>query len=203
MPQDARSMLDVGSADGVRAARIARRRGLSRLVLSEPSTVMLQSCRLQGANEVWAVEAQHLPRTEDRFDVVTCLWNVLAQVPGHASRIDALRRMRRLLAPHGSLFLDVQNRYNVRWYGLGPTLGRALHDVVLPSEHNGDARTHWSAGGTLIPTDTHFFTPAEVLALVRAAGLRVKRRHFVDYGSGETRRFFFEGQIVCELEHAR
>jgi SAM-dependent methyltransferase len=199
IPASARSVLDVGAADGVRGARIARARGLSRLVLAEPSAMMLRECGERGAAEVWAVRAEELPQTDDRFDVITCLWNVLGHVSPGAARVTALRRMGSLLAADGSIFVDVSNRYNASWYGWLPTLRRALYDALFPSEQNGDVDMIWSVGDEQIPARTHVFTPSELMSLIREAGLRIKRRHFIDYGSGETKHFFFEGQILCEL----
>src|SRR5512147_553163 len=79
----AQSLLDVGAGDGARASRIAARAGLRQVVLVEPSGEM---SRLGGSGrEVWALRAEDLdaddPRVGGRrFDLVTCLWNVLGHV---------------------------------------------------------------------------------------------------------------------------
>ncbi len=198
IPCGARSMLDVGAADGIRGVRIARARGLSRLVLVEPSAAMLRECRQRGAADVWPVRAEDLPQSNERFDVITCLWNVLAHVSPRAARVTALRRMGSLLAVDGSIFVDVHNRYNARWYGWFPTLQRAIYDTIFPSDCNGDIDMIWSVGGEQIPTQTHAFTPNEFTELIREAGLHIKQRYFIDY-AGRTKRFFFEGQMLCEL----
>jgi SAM-dependent methyltransferase len=195
----ARSMLDVGSGDGVRAARIARARGLTTLVLAEPSAAMVAACYRQNATEIWAVAAEELPDTGLRFDVITCLWNVLGHVSSRTRRVRALRRMRSLLAETGSVFLDVSNRYNAREYGWTPTLGRILYDLVFPATTNGDAAMTWSIEGAPIPAHTHFFTPQELRELILEAGLRIARMHVVDYRTGDAKRFFFEGQLLWQL----
>ncbi|MDB5028018.1 MAG: Methyltransferase type 12 [Candidatus Eremiobacteraeota bacterium] len=199
MPAGTRSMLDVGSGDGVRAARIARSRGLTTLVLCEPSSAMRACAHAGDATDVWTVAAEDLPRSGPTFDVVTCLWNVLGHVPDGAARVIALRRMGSLLAANGSIFLDVNNRYNARAYGWAPTLRRALRDFASPSETNGDVAMIWSVGGAQIPARTHVFTPRELDGLLREAGLRIKRRHVIDYDTGATRRSVFEGQLLYEL----
>jgi 2-polyprenyl-3-methyl-5-hydroxy-6-metoxy-1,4-benzoquinol methylase len=199
IPAGAHSMLDVGSGDGVRAARLARAHGLTTLVLSDPSPVMLAACRRQAASDVWPVAAEDLVETAARFDVITCLWNVLGHVSTPAKRVTALRRMRALLAPGGSIFLDVSNRYNARAYGWIPTLRRAVRDRLRPSETNGDAVVIWQAGGENIPARTHFFTPQELRALMRRASLRIDRLYFIDYRTGEARRFALEGQLFCHV----
>ena len=59
------------------------------------------------------VAAEDLPANE-RFDVITCLWNVLGSVVDSDRRLRALKKMGSLLTEHGRLFVDVNNRYNAR-----------------------------------------------------------------------------------------
>src|SRR5436305_1511969 len=92
IPPDARSLLDVGSGDGVRAQRLAGVAGMARVVLVEPSPAMADWCRATQATEVWQVKAEAL-RATPSFAVVTCLWNVLGHIATPALRLEALRRM--------------------------------------------------------------------------------------------------------------
>ncbi|HEV7857590.1 MAG TPA: methyltransferase domain-containing protein [Pyrinomonadaceae bacterium] len=195
----ANSLLDVGSGDGLRAARLAAALSLPRLVLSDPSEKMADRCRLQPAASVWPVAAEDLPDAGERFDVITCLWNVLGLVANSAQRVAALRKMGALLSAQGQLFLDVNNRYNARAYGWLPAFGRAIYDLLRPSELNGDVSFSWQIGETLIHSSGHVFRPAEMSGLIESAGLKVRRRSVVDYQTGERRRFVFEGQLFYEL----
>ncbi len=199
----AATMLDVGSGDGERAARIAASRGIPVLVLSDPSERMAAECRRRSAAQVWNTAAEDLPVGSRRFDAVTCLWNVLGHVPDRASRLVALTKMRSLLAPRGVLVMDVQHRYNARAYGWLRTLGRFIHDLVRPSETNGDVSFTWRAGGSTIAATGHVFTDAEVRALAHEAGLRILRRHVVDYDTGASCRWACSGHLVYVLESGR
>lgn len=196
---EARSLLDVGSGDGFRAARLAASRSFSRFVLSDPSEEMVVCCRRQTATEVWQVGAEDLPDTAERFDVITCLWNVLGLVANAAERAEALQRMRSLLSVRGQLFLDVNNRYNARAYGWLSTFGRKSRDLLYPSETNGDVTFSWRVGEKLIASRGHVFRPSEVMGLIEGSGLKVKARHVIDYQTGERRRFTFTGQLFYEL----
>ena len=195
----ARSLLDVGAGDGVRAMRLAAACGIDRVVLVEPSPAMADLCRRRGAAAVWTDAVEELPEAGERFDVVTCLWNVLGSVPGAVARAEALRRMRARLAPGGQLFLDVQNRYNARAYGRLRTAGRVLYDRLRPDPANGDVTFCWQIGGETIPARGHVFRPGEIASLVAAAGFSVASRHVVDYASGERRRPVWSGQLLFEL----
>lgn len=195
----ASSLLDVGSGDGVRAARLASARSLSRLVLSDPSEKMAERCLCQPAASVWPVAAEDLPEASERFDVIICLWNVLGLVANSAERVAALRKMGLLLSAQGQLFLDVNNRYNARAYGWLPAFRRAVYDLFRPSDLNGDVSFSWQIGERLIHSSGHVFRPKEMSGLIESAGLKVIRRYIVDYQTGERRQFAFEGQLFYEL----
>jgi 2-polyprenyl-3-methyl-5-hydroxy-6-metoxy-1,4-benzoquinol methylase len=195
----AKSLLDVGSGDGVRATRLASAHTLSRLVLSDPSEEMATRCRRQPATDVWPVAAEDLPDTMERFDIITCLWNVLGLIANSAKRVQALQKMRSLLSTQGQIFLDVSNRYNARAYGWLPTFGRALYDLFYSPETNGDVSFSWQIGERLIHSRGHVFRPGEMRGLIESAGLKVNQRYIVDYQTGAQRRFVFEGQLFYEL----
>jgi SAM-dependent methyltransferase len=199
----ARSLLDVGAGDGMRACELARACGVGRLVLAEPSQVMCDQCRRVSGAEVWQVRAEELPSSGRRFDAVTCLWNVLGHVDSPRRRLEALRRMGALLADDGLILLDVNNRYNARAYGPLKTAARVAYDFIRPSETNGDVSFSWDIDGQRIRARGHVFTPAEVESLATRAGLRVRERHVIDYETGERRRFVFEGQLLYVLGHGR
>lgn len=198
-PAGARALLDVGAGDGVRAWRIARSRRIPRLVLAEPSEAMSARCRRLRGAEVWRVRAEDLPEGGQKFDVITCLWNVLGHVENHQKRLLALRKIGSLLSDSGRIFLDVNNRYNARSYGRVKTLGRILYDRVLPSETNGDVSYTWRVGNQHIPYGGHVFTPGEMDSLVAGAGLRVSARYVIDYETGRRYRSLFRGQLFYVL----
>ncbi len=199
IPTGAQAFLDVGAGDGVRAWRIARSRRITRLVLAEPGEAMSAYCqRLSGA-EVWRIRAEDLPEGTQKFDAVTCLWNVLGHVENHQKRLSALRKMRSLLSDRGQIFLDVNNRYNARSYGWVNTLGRILYDRIRPSETNGDVSYTWRVGDQHIPSNGHVFTPREMDNLVAGAGLRANARYVIDYETGRRYRSVFRGQLFYVL----
>jgi len=192
-------VLDVGAGDGMRGMRIARAIDARRVVLSEPSAAMVALCRTQGANEVWRVPAQKLPETAQRFDVILCLWNVLGHLPDRESRVAALQSMRRLLAPGGQIFCDVNNRHNARAYGPARVMLRRLIDGVAPDERRGDTHFEWVVDGERIPASGHLFTPAEMRGLVLAAQLHAAEQRSIDYMTGTASTDPSAGQLVFRL----
>jgi len=189
-----RSMLDVGSGDGVRARRIAQAKGISELVLVEPSVAM------QSPNtEFRAIRAEELRSVEGEFDVVTCLWNVLGHIFPAASRMEVLRQFARLVSSEGRIFIDVQHRYNARHYGAIPTALRFLHDHLHWNETNGDVVVAWAIEQVRCTTRGHVFTHREFRSLANAAGLKIEERFVVDYATGDCRRWSIEGHLLYVL----
>lgn len=193
----ARTLLDVGSGNGARALRIAQSVGVTDVVLLEPSAGMRAQCREEA--EYWSCEASRIPATARKFDLITCLWNTLGHLQDARERAEVLARLKTLLTPRGSIFLDVNHRYNGRNYGWARTAFRVLHDFVSPAESNGDVLTSWQAGAERICTHGHVFTQRELLAIFNNAGVRVKARWVVDYETGGARRFSFLGNLLYQL----
>jgi SAM-dependent methyltransferase len=215
IPRGRRSLLDVGAGNGARALHIAAETGIGRVVLLEPSAEMVKNSAAQA--EVWPVRAENVvaerpehrasgPRTAEggcphvviapeRFDVVTCLWNVLGHIPTQ-ERLSALRAISNLLSPDGKLFLDVNHRYNLRSYGIYPTIARWTRDRFFPDERNGDVTVRWNVAEATISTYGHVFTHREIMRLADASGLELEERVVVDYEDGRVRRFAFMGNLL-------
>jgi SAM-dependent methyltransferase len=215
IPRGRRSLLDVGAGNGARALRIATEARIGRIVLLEPSAQMVKKSAAQA--EVWPVRAEnvvaerpehgasgpraaeggspHIAITSERFDVVTCLWNVLGHVPTR-NRHTALLAISDLLSPDGRFILDVNHRYNLHAYGVGPTIARWIRDCLFPDEKNGDVTARWNVGEANISTYGHVFTHREIMRLADASGLEVEERVVVDYEDGRVRRFSFMGNLL-------
>jgi SAM-dependent methyltransferase len=197
IPANARSLLDIGCGEGGRAETIAAEARLKDVVLLEPSTVMRSL--ITSRREVWPVRIEEIAEFGRKFEVVTCLWNVLGHI-ALRQRLAALRNMRELLSPDGILLLDVQNRYNAKAYGIGRTLGRIVRDRLLPSPHNGDVTVCWDTGAGPIRTSGHVFTEREMLNLFGEAKLMPRNMRYVDYDNGEVTNSRFRGSMFFALK---
>lgn len=206
VPSGSRSLLDVGAGDGKRAQKIAREAGLDEVVLLEPSAEMMKDSAPSA--EIWKIRAEDLGKDlgknlaceyaghgDRRFDVITCLWNVLGHIRPAQTRVRVLAQLARRLSPNGLLFLDVNHRYNVRAYGLARTAGRFLYDQLVPGDSNGDVTVSWSFGDLSCRTYGHVFTDGEILQLAAEADLMVSERVVVDYDTGEVKQRGWEGNL--------
>jgi len=200
VPRSSRSLLDIGAADGRRAAHIASACGLSEITLLEPSMEMRETW--PATVRSWAMRAEELPAAAGSFDVITCLWNVLGHVFPAANRIEVLRQSARLLAPEGVMFVDLNHRYNARHYGMLPTIARIIRDYIFPGERNGDVVAKWTVGRTTYRTRGHVFTHGEFRSLAFGSGLRIRKVFVVDYETGGLHGSRFSGNLLYTLEHA-
>lgn len=192
----ASSLLDIGSGNGIRALRIANACGIDSIVLVEPSDCMRRESPENRAT--WKHSTSEISETA-RFDLITCLWNVLGHVDGARERSILLSRLKAFLTPSGMLFLDVNHRYNAGSYGWARTAARMVRDYFSPSEKNGDVIASWQAGQQRIRTRGHVFTHAELLLLFQRAGLHIKNRWIVDYRNGTQHRFSVFGNLLYQL----
>jgi len=196
VPAGSRSMLDVGSGDGRRARAIAQARGVTHLVLVEPSVAM------QAGNGSTAgfrtLRAEELSSLDAEFDVITCLWNVLGHIFPAESRARVLNQFARLASPRGRIFVDVHHRYNLRHYGAAPTVMRFLKDRVSWKETNGDVTVVWDQ----CTTRGHVFTHKEFATAARRAGLEIAKRLVVDYATGACRRWSCGGHLLYVLRRS-
>ena len=197
LPVKARSLLDVGCGDASRTEAIAQGGTIGDVVLLEPSSGMRTLIRR--SRELWTSRIEDLNCAERAFDVITCLWNVLGQVPSPEKRLVALRNMRAMLSPGGILFLDVQNRYNARHYGWLKTASRLAYDWARPSAANGDVTVRWKSDSGPVTTYGHVFTGKEMRGLFGEAGLKIRQMHIVDYATGELRSSRFAGAMFFAL----
>ena len=197
IPAGSSSLLDIGAGDGSRALRIAGKCGIANIVLVEPSLEM--AAPAAGLAKVLNVRAEELSDTSTKFDVITCLWNVLGHICGVERRARTMKTMGRLLTPEGRCFVDLNNRCNLRSYGLFPTVARFIRDSISYKSENADVTARWTFGDKTISTYGHVFTDREIRQMVHESGLEIEERIVVDYDSGKIRRFVFMGNLLYVL----
>jgi 2-polyprenyl-3-methyl-5-hydroxy-6-metoxy-1,4-benzoquinol methylase len=194
------SLLDIGAGDGVRTVRIAKAGGIRRVIGLEPSNNM--RARWPESMVGWGSRATQMPATPRRFDVILCLWNVLGHLEDRNERISALVQARRLLSPNGTIFVDVNHRYNAAEYGWAGTLLRMTRDRLCWSETNGDVVVRWNIDGKQIRCHGHLFTRPEIESIFTETALQITNRWIVNYTDGTERRSCYEGHLLFQLSPA-
>ena len=193
-------LLDLGSGDGRRLAKITTAAKISDFVAIEPSAGMIEICEHNTGKPVYQEFGENLDRLEiGLFDAATALWNIFGHIPDSEARLRTLVNLRAKLKPGGRLMLDVNNRHNALAYGRWKVMLRVLVDTVNFDETRGDAHYEWKIGDKSFHASGHLFTPAEIEKLFHAAGLRVLRRYSVNYATGEISGSRYRGQLFYLL----
>ncbi len=193
----AASLLDIGAGNAVRTLRIAAAANIPRVVALEPSAEMRK--QIPATLEVWGCKATEVPESAGPFALITCLWNVLGILTGTEERILMLTRARQLLASGGTMFLDVNHRYNAGAYGWNATLWRMVRDHMSWSDRNGDVIASWELDGHRVQARGHVFIQKELEDLFQQAGLAIRKRWILDYENGALRKSAFQGNLLYAL----
>jgi len=206
----ARSMLDIGAADGVRGIQIAQQIGIQELTLLEPSQEMvalinnriipqnIQQTVIQGTAESLSISIDK----NAKFDVITVLWNVLGHIPDHQSRISVLNNLKQKLSKNGKLYFDLNNRYNVSAYGKTIVFNNYMNDKNNPSKSfndNGNIFYDMHVNDKKVPAWGHVFSSQEAKTLIHESGLNLVKQYLIDYDNGKLVASFGQGNplFIC------
>ena len=196
-------LLDIGSGDGRRLAKIKEKIDLSDIVAIEPSAEMAKICAANAGVKVCQELGENLGELDiGCFDVATALWNIFGHITNSTARKQTLRNIHDKLKPGAKLMLDVNNRHNALAYGRVRVLLRIFIDSLNFKEARGDAHYEWKIGDKVFQASGHLFTPAEIEKLFSETGFSVLRRCSVNYSTGEISYSVYRGQLFYILEKA-
>ena len=197
------TMMDIGSGDGKRAERIARKLKVKKLLLTDNSRQMVKKL-----NNIKSkiVSVKHADITKKDFSgvkfkpkMITCLFNVLGHIETVREREQALKNIRSLVDKKGVIFMDVNNRYNAENYGYVNVLINIFKDLWYPSERNGNFKFTIKVKEKRIPAAVHLFNPLEIERLFKSCGLKIIKKFYINYRTGELESTFLSGQILYKL----
>ncbi|MDR1494909.1 MAG: class I SAM-dependent methyltransferase [Rickettsiales bacterium] len=192
------SILDVGGADGERIKSIFGEKNFKEIVVLDNCKDMFLGNKQNENVKFVEGDICTFDAFGDRFNIATCLWNVFGHIDTHKMRAQAVDNIYRMLKPSGLLFIDFNNRENVKNYRL-----RAIKNILLSFLHirnSGDFRFLKTIGEEEIPFKTHLFTKNEVLRIFRNSGFSLQNMMYLNYKSGNVENNHFSGSIFCVLK---
>ncbi len=198
-------ILDVGCGDGVRGTNIFKATNGNSLTMIDNSPKMIKLAK-QFSNQ--KIKVVHLDITNwntlalknNRYNVILCLWNVLGHIPTGKLRLQSLLNMKKLLKHNGMIFIDLSNRYNIKYYGKITVLKNIIKDMLTPSSNNGDFSYKLVIDDSIqLKTTSHFFNPFEAEHLFKETKLKIKNKYFVNYQNGNLEKFFWQGHLFYIL----
>lgn len=178
------SVIDFGSGDGVRINNITADI-TSNLCLIENSDNMLAKIKEQYPHVLTLNQDfsdTHF-ETKNKYDVATCLWNVLGHLGDKQQISTGLKNIKNAIKPDGVVILDVNNRHNVFQYGW-KAIKNIIKDCFIHNFENGDIKFNISLDSHNIPSCVHIFTKYEIEKLVNAAGFEIKSTFYINYANG-------------------
>ncbi|WP_417372074.1 methyltransferase domain-containing protein [Gelidibacter japonicus] len=180
--------LDIGSGDGRRAIKITNKLNISKLSLLEDSEGML---KLLNDKKVILHNVSFFEfSSNDSYDLITCLWNVLGHFPSKNHRFEFFHKIENLLSEKGVLIFDVNNRYNISYYGFE----NVMNNLVNDRSNNED--TGWfSLRNENVATKVYIHNPFDINEYLKDTSLQLIDTLFVNYETGNLEKTFFEGQL--------
>jgi len=193
------SIIDFGSGDGVRINSITKNI-TSKLCLVENSDNMLKKIKDQYPYAL--VLSQDFTNinfhTDDKYDIATCLWNVLGHLDNEQRILTGLKNIRQSVKQHGIVILDVNNRHNISQYKW-KAVRNIINDCFAYKFENGDIKFNITIDGQKIPSCVHIFNKYEIEKLIKASGFDIKSRFYVNYGNGNIENLALFGQLCYIL----
>jgi len=197
------SILDVGSGDGRRLAKISKECGVESPVAIEPSGKMAALCREKDIEVHNVLAGKILDQLGERkFSRILALWNVFGHIPSHSERLKVFQDLKKMLLPGGKIIFDLNNRHNAAAYGSARVLGRRLIDLIRFDEKRGDASYNWDISGKSFASMGHLFVPFEVSSLLKRSGLEVEEVCSVNYATGCISKSLTKGQLFYVIRVA-
>lgn len=148
-PGPQRDILDAGCGTGGMLTWLGRYAGGGRVAGVDISADGLEFCRGRGLSDVARASVTALPFADESFDLVTS-FDVLVQLPGEGSDVEAMREMFRVLRPGGFVFARVAA---YEWM-------RSGHDEAINSQRR--------------------YTRGRLVGRIERAGFRVRRATYVN-----------------------
>lgn len=189
----AKSILDVGSGDGARGMKIFQSINADEICMVEESKEMVKNIERDERINVYLGSIQTF-QSQQNFDLILCLWNVLGHVNTFDERIRILKRLKNYLSTDGVIAIDFNNRHNYKHYGIVNVFRNLLKSVFMKEPGWFDIKNHD------INTKVYIHSFFEIKHMVSLAGLRVKSLRIVDYDNGDEYRNLFKGQFLFYLQ---
>ncbi|MGY8817528.1 MAG: class I SAM-dependent methyltransferase [Pseudomonadales bacterium] len=125
------------------------------------------------------------------FNLALCLWNVIAHVDNPKTFLKAIHA---LLQPGGTLIFDINNRFNIKEYGIKNVFINLVKNNFLANPGSFTLNTNE------IKTKVYIYNLAEITALLNETGFNINVVKFVNYKTGNIEKSQWAGQIflVCK-----
>jgi 2-polyprenyl-3-methyl-5-hydroxy-6-metoxy-1,4-benzoquinol methylase len=197
------SIIDLGAGDGRRSLKMAKK-------LKVEDVILVDNCSEMFSDTIHTENIKKMVddisdnnfylRIDKKFDLILCLWNVLGHIETKESRMSVIKNISKIINDDGVCFLDINNRYNIKQYGIKNVLKNILRDIFLPNNKNGDFQFDFKNGDVNIKTQVHIFNPFEIDKYLKKNNIKIIDKKFIDYKTGRISSNVFFGQILYKIK---
>ena len=189
-----KNILDVGAGNGKRGIYIKEKLNASEILLLEESKEMVKNIKRTAVVDV-KVESILDYHSDRKFDLIICLWNVLGHIDDKTNRVIALKKMKSSLSDKGVIFIDFNNRMNVKHYGFKNFIRNSIRTLFTKDSGWFNLELHG------IKTKVYVHNFSEMTELIKNAGLNIRFMKSIDYSTGEIHKSRFKGQLLFCLSN--
>lgn len=183
-------LLDIGTGDGVRLARILKGVDGVEAVAVEQSGEMYRLAQKNIPNvKVINDDFAAIDISANHFTHVTALWNVIGHVKNRALFLESIYN---ILSHNGIFVFDVNNRYNIKAYGPVNVIKNFCIDLFHP-----DASGKYALQCKGVETEVFIYNEKLLRADLKLAGFSIKEIMYINYANGDREKFPIGGQILC------
>lgn len=190
-PNKIENYLDIGAGDGRRTVKIMSALNIKKGWALDDSIQMLKDLNAAEIKKI------NMPlkdfKTDQTFDLITCLWNVLGHVVSREERNNFLSKVSTLLSPGGYFVFDVNNRYNIKQYGYNNVMENLKND-----HRQSKTKGVFKLSDSKVSTQVYIHSPFDIEEYV-SHNFKLDGNYYIDYDTGQEVESFFEGQLLYFL----
>jgi len=187
-----KTIMDVGCGDGKRGINIFEKTNAEEILLIDESEEIL-SC-VEETKHIKKISSSILDlKTEKKYDLIICLWNVLGHVETAEKRILTLKLLGELLKKNGFMFIDFNNRFNIKEYGYYSVIKNVLLNII--KKESG----WYTVKNEEFATKVYVHQYYEIIKMINKSNLKINKIYFIDYKTGKLVKNMFQGQILLSL----
>ncbi len=191
-----KSYLDIACGDATRSLRIVEVIKPDKVVLIDESKHMIERARFKKNLDLELVNMDFFDyHSKITFDMITCLWNVFGHLVDKNQRLNFLIKIHSLMSNNGVLFIDINNRYNIDYYGFKNVFLNIVKNI-LGVKNVGSYNLKASNG---LISKVYIHKPNEFDKLINLAGFQIIEKKYFNYETGAEVDSSWRGQIFYKL----
>lgn len=181
-------LVDIGSGNGRRLKKILKNISFEKLLLIEQSLGFVKILKENfNPEEIFHGDVVNFQKKSGEFNIALCLWNVIAHADNPKTFLKAIHS---LLDKNGTFIFDINNRFNIKEYGLKNVLTNFIKSKIFSNSGLFILNTNG------IKTKVYIYNLSEIKLLLKEAGFAIDFVKYVNYKTGVIEKNQYSGQML-------